>query len=193
MSSPEPLRSWMFRAITVETVLDELEEVGLAVRATTDPRALQRLVPLDDFSAAIRSAAMRALPAYLAFFCLENSVRELVAERLAERYGGTWWDEEATSTLRSKVLERQTKEGRNRWHVRRGEHEIYYTDFGDLKGLIQKHWELFDDLFPDQSWVITRLDELEASRNIIAHSNVLDDRELARIRLYMQDWTRQVG
>jgi hypothetical protein len=95
--------------------------------------------------------------------------------------------------VQTKVSERQAKEGRNRWHVLRGEHEIYYTDFGDLKSLIQNNWGLFDELFPDQNWLIARLDELEASRNIIAHSNLLDERELTRLQLYLHDWTRQVG
>ncbi len=80
-----------------------------------------------------------------------------------------------------------------RWHIRRGEQEIYYTDFGDLRSMIQSNWTDFEDLFPDQNWITSRLDELEASRNIIAHSNVLDDREIGRIALYLQDWTRQVG
>jgi hypothetical protein len=53
----------------------ELEAEGLAVRAATDPAALQRVMPLDDFSPPIRQAAMKTLPAFLAFFCLENAVR----------------------------------------------------------------------------------------------------------------------
>jgi hypothetical protein len=55
------------------------------------------------------------------------------------------------------------------------------------------HFADFEDLFADQNWVSARLDELEASRNVIAHSNLLDDREMGRIRLYLQDWIRQVG
>ena len=61
------------------------------------------------------------------------------------------------------------------------------------KNLIISHWQDFEDLMPDQNWVSSRLDELEASRNIIAHSNVLEDREIERMRLYLEDWTRQVG
>jgi hypothetical protein len=136
---------------------------------------------------------MRALPAYLAFFCIENSVRELVSDRLREAYGVEWWDDHAPAAIQTKVTTRREKEGQNRWHVRRGEHEIYYTDFGDLKSLIQNNWGLFDELFPDQNWLIARFDELEASRNIIAHSNLLDERELTRLQLYLHDWTRQVG
>jgi hypothetical protein len=95
--------------------------------------------------------------------------------------------------MKKQVDDRKKKEGSNRWHVERGAHEINYTNFGDLKHLIVNQWSVFEDLFPDQNWISTRLDELEASRNIIAHANVLDEREITRIRLYAQDWLRQVG
>jgi hypothetical protein len=75
----------------------------------------------------------------------------------------------------------------------RGAGPLFYTDFGDLKSIIQSNWPAFDDLFPDQNWLLARLTELEASRNIIAHMNPLDERENARLGLYLRDWTRQVG
>lgn len=193
MTDRTEVRNWLFKGLSVEGVLDGLEADGVAVRASTDPAALQRVFPLEDFSLAIRRAAMQALPAYLAFFCLENSVRELVQERLAENHGPEWWEECSSTNIKTKVADRQTQEGAKRWHMRRGEHEIYYTDFGDLKTLIRNNWSDFEDVFPDQNWVTTRLDELEGSRNVIAHSNLLDGRELQRISLYLQDWTRQVG
>lgn len=79
----------------------------------------------------------------------------------------------------------------NRWHIARGEHPIYYTDFRDLKSLLQQNWPDFEDLFPDLNWIASRIAELELSRNVIAHSNTLDERQLARIWLYMQDWIKQ--
>lgn len=186
------IRDWLFRGLAVDSALSRLEEEGVAVRATTDPGALQRVLPLEDFAPPVRRAAISALPAYIAFFCLENSVRELVMERFSEVHGSNWWSLASTS-IRDKVVKRQEKEGKERWHTRRGEHEIYYTDFGDLKSLIVNNFADFEDLFPDQNWISTRLDELEASRNIIAHSNVLDEREMQRITLYLNDWVRQVG
>lgn len=187
------IRSWLFKGLAAEAALDELESDGMPVRASTDPRALQRVLPLEDFSAEIRKAAMKALPAYLAFFCFENAVRELVSARLQENHGVTWWDTCTSGPLKAKVDKRKDREGGDRWHVKRGEHEIYYTDFGDLELLIKNNWSDFDDLLSDQNWVSARLGELEASRNIIAHSNTLDDRELQRLQLYLNDWLRQVG
>lgn len=187
------IRDWLFKGLSVEDTLDTLEGEGIAVRAANDPGAVQRVMPLEDFSPDIRRQAMLALPAYLAFFCLENAVRELVIERMTDTFGNDWWGTCASSDLRKRVEQRQDKEGNNRWHIRRGAQEIYYTDFGDLLTIIRNNWTQFEDLFPDQNWLANRLTELEASRNIIAHSNTLDDRELLRVKMYLQDWTRQVG
>lgn len=193
MTDRAVIRDWLFKGLSVEAQLDAFEADGIAVRDVSDPRAVQRVLALEDFSPEIRRSAMSALPAYLAFFCIENAVRELVMDRLTEAHGSAWWTDKASSAIQKKVEDRQQKEGINRWHIRRGAHEVYYTDFGDLVALIRNNWSEFEDLFPDQNWISNRLNELEASRNVIAHSNTLDERELDRIRMYLQDWTRQVG
>ena len=174
MTEQAQIRNWMFKSLAVGDLLNRMEKEGLAVQPSSSPGAIQRVIPLEGFSADTRRAAIQALPAYLAFFCLENSVRELVVERLRENHGSDWWETCTTTELRKKVEGRQEKEGKQRWHVRRGEAEIFYTDFGDLKALIRNNWVDFEDLLPDQHWITARLDELEASRNVIAHSNLLD-------------------
>ena len=193
MNSSSSVPEWLFRGLAVQFALDELERDGVGVRAPTDPAALQRVMPLEDFSSEVRESAMRALPAYLAFFCLENSARELIEDRLRERHGTDWWSKAASSAVRTRVKGRQEKEGKNRWHMRRGASELYYTDFGDLSSIIQNNFDDFADLFPDLNWVISRFAELEASRNIVAHNNLLEERELERIKMYLVDWVRQVG
>jgi len=187
------LRNWLFKGLSVESKLDELEIEGVSVRAASDPGALQRVMALEDFSPTIRQSAMSTLPAYLAFFCLENAIRELVTERLLEVHGNKWWQTCVPSKLQKKVEERRDKEGANRWHIHRGANEIFYTDFGDLFTIVQNNWTDFEDLFPDQHWIANRLNDLEASRNVIAHMNTLDAREVARIKMYLEDWTKQVG
>lgn len=190
---PAAIREWLFKGLTIETALDELEQQGVAVRAATDPHAIQRVMPLEDFSADLKSAAMNALPAYLALFCFENSARELVNERMNERKGTDWWEDAAPRGIKDKVAKRQESEGKDRWHMRRGASEIYYTDFGDLATLVRLNWPDFEDLFPDINWITSRFDELEKSRNIVAHNNVLEQHEIARIGLYLRDWVRQIG
>ncbi len=189
----ENLAEWLFKGLNVESALNELEADGYAVRAPSDPQALQRVMPLEDFSAPIRAAALDALEAYLAFHCFENAARELVNERLSELYGSGWWLDHSSKPLQKKVEDRKLREGKDRWHMKRGASEIYYTDFGDIGSLIQFNWTDFEDLFPDVNWITMRFNELEKSRNIVAHSNTLEKHEKERISLYLRDWIRQVG
>lgn len=48
------------------------------------------------------------------------------------------------SKVKSKVSDRQVKEGVNRWHIQRGANKILYTDFGDLLTIIQNKWSDFE-------------------------------------------------
>lgn len=186
------MREFLFNGLAIEDALNDLESGGLGVRAATDTQALQRVVSLADFPETIRASAMNAFPAYLAFFCLENSARDLISERMLANHGSAWWAG-VSRGIQEKVEKRQEKEGKERWHMQRGATPIYYTDFGDLRTIIQMNWADFEDLFPDVNWVVTRFSELEASRNIVAHNNVLDKNEIDRMKLYLVDWIRQVG
>jgi len=81
---------------------------------------------------------------------------------------------------------------KNKWHEAVYQNNIDLTLFGDLAAIIVKEWEEFDDLFPSQPWIKQRLDELERSRNVIAHANLLPEAEIERIERYLEDWLRQV-
>ena len=81
----------------------------------------------------------------------------------------------------------------NRWHSRRGANPIFYTDMGDLSSIIIGNWDVFDALFPNQAWITQKFNEIELSRNIIAHNNFLEEREIKRIRLYFEDWNKQIS
>ena len=70
---------------------------------------------------------------------------------------------------------------------------IGYTMFNNLENIIISKWEDFSDLFPSQSWVSSRFTDLEMSRNIIMHTNVLPQIEIDRIESIARDWIRQVG
>jgi hypothetical protein len=60
---------------------------------------------------------MHTLPAFLAFFCLENAVREIVVQRLTENQGADWWEKAAPKAVKDRVNQRRDKEAKNRWHV----------------------------------------------------------------------------
>ena len=194
MSAPDQLQNFVFRGLLLHSTFEDLEAVGAELALpSTEAAVADDEISLDDFSVAIRMQAVKMATVYQAFFCFENSVRELVEARLTENLGADWWEKGTTTQIRTRVNGRKVKEQANRWHGARGESEIAYADFGDLSLIVTNNWELFEDLFPDQDWVRTRLSDLEMSRNVIAHNGVLTGREITRITLYLKDWVMQVG
>lgn len=194
MSTPDQLQNFVFRGLLLHSTFEDLEALGAEVALpSTEAAPPEDEISLDDFSVAIRMQAVKMATVYQAFFCFENSVRELVEARLHENLGDDWWTTGTTTAIRTRVTDRKKKEATNRWHSPRGESNIAYADFGDLSLMMTNNWTLFEDLFPDQDWVRTRLDELEMSRNVIAHNGVLNPREITRITLYLKDWVMQVG
>lgn len=153
--------------------------------------ALPKDVPFFGEAEVMLSKQMAEI--YVQIHCIENSARALIRHRLEAVHGENWWDLAASKEMKRKVMDRLALEKKNRWHQPRGGHPLQYSDFGDLKDLICNAWVNFKDIFPDQHWIASRLSDLEKSRNVIAHNNVLGDAEIRRIRLYFDDWCKQVG
>ena len=143
----------------------------------------------------IANEAQRMANAYPDVYVFENTVRYLVKSILGKKHGGKWWDEEnvVPNAIKRAVESRKSQERQNRWHSQRGSHEIFYTDFGDLSSIISVNWNEFRSLFPDLKWIQSRMEEIEQSRNIIAHNNPLPPREVGRIDMYYKDLQRQLG
>lgn len=130
---------------------------------------------------------------YQQLFLFENSVRFFIIAKLNDFTGSShWWKDKVPNEVRRNVENRKKKEEQNRWHPRRNAHNLFYTDFSDLKLIIKRNWDCFKRFFPNQPWIEGKLQELEFSRNIIAHNNILSAGEINRIKLYFQDWCRQV-
>lgn len=144
-----------------------------------------------SFSTRLRDRAERMTYVYSLFYCFENVVRLLVSERLQERKGADWWLS-VPAKVQERVEKRKADVAHNAWHQATFGANIDHTLFGDLASIIVDEWQDFEDLFPSQNWVKQRLDELERSRNVIAHGNMLADSEIERIEQYLDDWLRQV-
>lgn len=190
----ERVRDFVFRGLLCLDSLQSLEHTG--VYLSDNQRRLGRSLSdlsFAEFSAPIVDGAEKMARLYVAFFCFENSVRELVAQVMRDAHGIAWWDAKVSPTIKKKVSDRKAQEAKNKWHQPRSRAEINYTDFGDMPGIILNNWADFDDLFDTQEWVKSRFGDMEKSRNVIAHNNVLEEAEIDRIRLYLQDWARIVG
>lgn len=129
---------------------------------------------------------------YPIIYTFENSVRNVISLVLTKKYGENWWDTQVKPKMRQKVKERMDKESANRWHGKRGSAPIFYTDISYLLAIIRDNWTDFVSLFPSQSWIESRISDIEMSRNIVAHNNPLAKRDVQRITVYFEDWIDQL-
>ncbi|KUO65451.1 MAG: hypothetical protein APF84_13275 [Gracilibacter sp. BRH_c7a] len=190
--SIEQMKKFIFNAFLLEDSFDRLEDDGIPVRIGKRIEPIKRIEE-TNFSPRIMYEANKMASVYTAFFCIENSVRELIVDRLAERKGIDWWEKCVPAKIQQSVEKLKEKEETNRYHAQRSDSLIGYTMFGNLGQIIINNWEDFSDLFPDQAWISARFNDLEMSRNIIMHTAVLPQIEIERIESIVRDWIRQVG
>jgi hypothetical protein len=186
------LNDFAFRGLLGRQCVTELQHKGLLrlPAATSAERADHDLMaPVPE---TIRTSSLAMQRNYRLLFVFENVIREFIALRLSETDGDGWFDKRGSAAMKQKVADRREKEEKNQWHVGRNSHAIFYLDFGDLGALITTHWAVFKDFFENQAWVLSRIQEAERTRNVIAHTNVLAAEEAQRLEMYLRDWIKQV-
>jgi Swt1-like HEPN len=153
-------------------------------------------VPKNALSQQHMADAARMAAVYPVLYAFENSMREYVDGHLTAGYGDKWWDDPkiVNTTIRGRVERNRNSEARHRYHSRRTARPIYYTDIGDLPDIAtsENAWKIFKPLLPSDKWLYGRVEVIEASRNVVAHMNVLQKRDIDRIRLNFEDWLEQI-
>jgi hypothetical protein len=144
-------------------------------------------------SATVADEAARMAELYPKMYLLENSIRSVINRVLTAKHGKDWWDTQAPSAVRKLVQGRKDKEDRVPWHGKRGAHEIYYSDFSDLRNIIEKNWADFDAIIHKQQWISQWLEELEPARNTLAHHNPVSENEQKRIEVFYADWSALIA
>ncbi|MDV3278686.1 MAG: hypothetical protein LYZ69_09540 [Nitrososphaerales archaeon] len=137
---------------------------------------------------------MQKLYPYLYLF--ENSVRHFIMSNMEAKHGSEWWTTTVAKPIQSKAQDRMQKEGRNRWHGKRGAHPIFYVDIDDLNKIITANYSSFKAKMPDLrrplEWVSQRIEEIEISRNVVAHNNPLSEDDIRRLKVFYNDWVKQM-
>lgn len=194
MTDPRNPREWLYRAISFETDAEHFRSAGIRIGADASPSsAVAWDALLAPFSVKARSGAIRMARLYALLFCFENSIRDLVAERLSEVGGENWWEERVSPTIKKYAQGIYDKAIASAWLDGAKGRMIDFTTFGQLVKIIIDNWSEFDYLIPSQSWLNQKLNEVEEVRNFIAHSRMLSDREFERMVMYIDDWNRQIG
>ena len=126
---------------------------------------------------------------YELFYCLEKSIRSLIAETLMSVKGENWWDASVPPTIKDNVknnMQRETDSG----VTPRSELEIDYTTFGELSGIVKANWENFDAIFSSTKAFSRIMANLNLLRGPIAHCSLLAEDEIVRLQLAVKDWFR---
>lgn len=187
------IQSFVFSGLLAKHAIRDMEASGLLRNRAANQEERQEQDLLASVEESIRSGSIAMQRTYRILYVLENVVRALINTRLSDKFGADWFDKKASVPMKRKLEDRQEKEKRNQWHTGRNKEPLYYMDFSDLSKLIVNNWSEFDDLLPNQSWVNSRLDEAEKSRNLIAHTNLLPSEEATRLEMYLRDWIKQIG
>lgn len=186
------LSDFMFRGLLAKHAIRDMQAAGQLRDAATNAQERGDIDLFAPISESVRSGSIYMQRCFRLLFVMENVVREFVQEVLEEIDKDDWFEKRASAAMKKKVEDRRATEARNQWHTGRNPQPIFYLDFGDLALLIQNHWNEFKDLLPTQSWAVSRLQDAERSRNVIAHTNVLSDEEVVRLEMHVRDWIRQV-
>lgn len=187
------LRDFLFRGLMFESEAEKFRTAGIQVGADSQKAEKQLLdEALSPFGVQRRNNALEMARLYAILYCFENEVRALISETLEEKEGADWADK-----LPPKI--KQHAEGRiegalkDSWIEGEKVDLLGFVDFGHLAQIITNKWEYFDDIIPSQHWLKQRMDEIEKSRNFIAHNRMLLPSEFQRLYMYVADWNRIVG
>lgn len=185
------MRQFVFNALLAENSLAQLSTEGISVRGSAIPPTIS--VEDFGFSPRIMYDATKMASVFTAFFCLENSARDLISERLLARRGPDWWTTAVPLKIRTAVEKLKANEAKNKYLAARSTALIGYTLFGHLSDIIIANWDDFTDLIPEQAWITSRFKDLEMARNIIMHTGTLPQIEVERVGSILRDWQAQVG
>lgn len=194
MVEAKDLRDWLFRGLMFEAEAERFRSAGIRVGAST-VEAEKALLDetLSPFGIDLRNEALQMARLYALVYCFENSVRSLITERLKEHFGINWYVDKVPKKIKDFAQTRQEEAQKNSWLEGQKKDPLSFVQFGQLADIIIANWDDFSDLMPTQHWLKQRLDELEKSRNFIAHNRMLLQGEFQRIEMYIADWNRMVG
>ena len=186
------IREFVFNGLLLQDSFESLEKVGIKVNSSGDFMPVSRVVE-SDFNPIVWNNAINMSSVYQSIFCIENTIRNFIVERMSERHGLNWWSDCVPSKIRTEVEKLKAKEAKNKFFSSRSNSEIGYTMLGNLGQIIINNWEDFSDIIPSQAWLDSRMSDLEMARNIVMHTGVLPQIEIDRIESIVRDILRQIG
>lgn len=192
MRPDEAIKLFGLNNIAIESEIRQIEkdyDIDLGHKDQTNKNVDHIYYP--QFTERLRIEASRMSKNYTIFYCLENSIRELISQRLEEQYGVDWWNRAVPEAVR-KNAEANRKKETSSGITPRSTELIDFTNFGELGEIIKSNWDIFGDMFRDMRAVEKVLSTLNTLRAPIAHCKSLAEDEELRLHLGLRDWFRQM-
>jgi len=142
-----------------------------------------------QFAQAFRHEASSMGQHYEVFYCLEKTIRKLVADTLEAQHGENWWTTKVPPTIQQNARDNMQRE-LDSGVTQRSEDEIDFTNFGELGEIVRSNWADFDAIFSSQKAFTKIMTSLNILRAPIAHCCPLSEDEVVRLRLTVKDWFR---
>lgn len=189
-ATDEIVRNFGMANLLAEISLDKVEEkMGVDLGR---PFSSEDKTYYPQFPEKIRKQAKEMAWYYEIFYCLEQFLRQTIADRLEAEYGVDWWKEKVPQQTRANAEGLHKKELEEGVTVR-SERLIDYISFGELGEIIKCNWGVFQDTFNNQAAVIRILSRMNLLRGPIAHCCLFADDEIDRLKITMKDLFRQMG
>lgn len=171
--------------------IESVYALSLEFAPATNTKAEVEDVYYPQFDAAVRKEAAIMAKHYEVFYCLEKSIRALVAETIetAEKSESWWSSPRVPKSIQDDVASRVQREI-DTGMTRRSSDELDYTTFGELSVIITSNWGIFGALFSSKKAVERVMANLNSLRGPIAHCSPLAEDEVLRLQLTVRDWFR---
>jgi hypothetical protein len=175
-------------------IASELQQIerdnGISLRAGRAENSVRKHNEYQNFEAEVREDAAWMSEYYEIFYCLEVSIRKLIATTMRDAEGAEWWESNRVADgIKNEVKALQNKE-KHSAVTPRSESQLDYTTFGQLSQIITDNFELFEPVISSKSAVSRVLNQLNLLRGPIAHCCTLAEDERDRLELSVKDWFR---
>jgi len=192
LKNDSTLYDFVFRGLLTEEALDRAGRPrgGSLTGISEEIASALNLAQMDEElvgAAAIMGAVYTSIAAF------ENSTRRFIAKVLVDAHGSDWWRTKVSEKIRTGAEARRTDEERTKWHGRRGDDPINYTEMGQLVDIMGQNWTDFEPHVRRLEWARELFGAVERSRNVIMHSGTLELADIERLGMNMRDWIRQIG
>jgi hypothetical protein len=139
-----------------------------------------------QFDPRITTEAEDTATHYKLFFCLEQSIRNLVSSRMEEACGPDWWTH-VPQGVRDEAAKNRRRDEESPGGLR-SNRPIDFVDFGHLSDIVQCSWSAFSGVISNCERFKKLVSSLNPIRAQIAHCVSLSEDNAKRLELAAGEW-----